>query len=97
MYRKKAQNIQRYSGARRNMSSHDENSTQSHLVFSCTDECVVNVSGPKEKNITEGVSFTNILPRFSLKNVNVTALFTNMRTLKFKSRLRNCVFRCRQS
>ena len=27
----------------------------------------------------------------------ITALFTNMRTLKFKSRLRNCVFRCRQS
>ena len=26
-----------------------------------------------------------------------TALFTNMRTLKFKSRLHNCVFRCRQS
>ena len=27
----------------------------------------------------------------------ITALFTNMRTLKFKSRLHNCVFRCRQS
>jgi len=27
----------------------------------------------------------------------ITALFTNMRTLKFKSRLNNCVFRCRQS
>ena len=27
----------------------------------------------------------------------VTALFTNMRTLKFKSRLRNCVFCYRQS
>ena len=26
-----------------------------------------------------------------------TALFRNMRTLKFKSRLHNCVFRCRQS
>ena len=26
-----------------------------------------------------------------------TALFTNMRTLKFKSCLHNCVFRCRQS
>ena len=26
-----------------------------------------------------------------------TALFTNMRTLKFKGRLHNCVFRCRQS
>ena len=29
--------------------------------------------------------------------VSFTALFTNMRTLKFKSRLHNCVFRCRQS
>ena len=28
---------------------------------------------------------------------NFTALFKNMRTLKFKSRLHNCVFRCRQS
>ena len=28
---------------------------------------------------------------------DVTALFTNMRTLKFKSCLHNCVFRCRQS
>ena len=27
----------------------------------------------------------------------ITALFTNMRTLKFKSRLHNWVFRCRQS
>ena len=27
----------------------------------------------------------------------VTALFTNMRTLKFKSRLHNCVFHCRES
>ena len=27
----------------------------------------------------------------------VTALFANMRTLKFKSRPRNCVFGCRQS
>ena len=27
----------------------------------------------------------------------ITALITNMRTLKFKSRLHNCVFRCRQS
>ena len=26
-----------------------------------------------------------------------TALFTNMRALKFKSHLHNCVFRCRQS
>ena len=26
-----------------------------------------------------------------------TPLFTNMRTLKFKRRLHNCVFRCRQS
>ena len=26
-----------------------------------------------------------------------TALFTNMRTLKFKSHLHNCVYRCRQS
>ena len=26
-----------------------------------------------------------------------TPLFTNMQTLKFKSRLHNCVFRCRQS
>ena len=31
------------------------------------------------------------------KTVKLTALFTNMRTLKFKSRLHNCVFRCRQS
>ena len=67
MYRKKAQNIQRYSGARRNTSSHGKSSTQSHLVFSCTDECVVDVSGPKEKNITEGVSLTNILQCFSPK------------------------------
>ena len=29
--------------------------------------------------------------------VLITALFTNMRNLKFKSRLQNCVFRCRQS
>ena len=27
----------------------------------------------------------------------ITALFTNMRTPKFKSRLHNCIFRCRQS
>ena len=27
----------------------------------------------------------------------VTALFTNMQTLKFKSHLRNCVFRCGRS
>ena len=67
MFRKKAQNIQRYSGARRNTSSHGKSSTQSHLVFSCTDECAVNISGPKEKNITEGVSLTNILPCFSPK------------------------------
>ena len=32
-------------------------------------------------------------PRFAW----FTALFTNMRTLKFLSRLHNCVFRCRQS
>ena len=29
--------------------------------------------------------------------VSFTALFTNMRTLKFKSRLHNCVFRCRHT
>ena len=29
--------------------------------------------------------------------INITVLFTNMRILKFKSRLHNCVFRCRQS
>ena len=28
---------------------------------------------------------------------NLTTLFTNMRNLKFKSHLHNCVFRCRQS
>ena len=33
----------------------------------------------------------------SLSRSRVTALFTNMRTLKFKSRIHNCVFRCRQS
>ena len=35
------------------------------------------------------------------KNVELplcaTVLFTNMQTLKFKSRLHNCVFHCRQS
>ena len=31
------------------------------------------------------------------KTKETTALFTNMRTLKFKSRRHNCVFRCRQS
>ena len=33
----------------------------------------------------------------SLSRSRFTALFTNMRTLKFKSRIHNCVFRCRQS
>ena len=32
-----------------------------------------------------------------LDDLNITALFTNIRTLKFKSRLHNWVFRCRQS
>ena len=32
-----------------------------------------------------------------MTNFHLTALFTNMRTLKFKSRLHNCVFRFRQS
>ena len=42
--------------------------------------------------------FTRIM--FTIKKVfplRFTALFTNMRTLKFKSRLHNCVFRSRQS
>ena len=33
----------------------------------------------------------------SLQQQYFTALFTNMRTLKFKSRLHNCVFCCRQN
>ena len=46
-----------------------------------------------------GVS-TNILKIILVQGfcpMEITALFTNMRTLKFKSLLHNCVFRCRQS
>ena len=50
----------------------------------------------RAKPITEKVVYDDVyLASFGRKVI--TALFTNMRTLKLKSRLHNCVFRCRQS
>ena len=40
---------------------------------------------------------SDVIAILVMTNFHLTALFTNMRTLKFKSRLHNCVFRFRQS
>ena len=52
----------------------------------------------EERNFfKELYSSTNVAPNSEEFSDLFTALFTNTRTLKFKNRLHNCVFRCRQS